>query len=343
MSVTFRVGVTRDFLKPDGSLGFGDIGLEILDQADGVEWEFLAENVEELRADQVRPYHGLLVLAPKVTQATLQGADQLVIVARFGVGYDSVDVDACTRHGVALTITPEAVRRPVAAMAMTFLLALTHNMLIKDRLTRENRWAERLQYMGMGTTGRTLGIVGLGNIGRELVRLASAFQMRHVAFEPYVRASNVSGREVELVSLETLLRESDYVVVCCALTAETRHLVNAQRLDLMKPSAFLINVARGPIVHQEALTAALQEKRIRGAGLDVFEKEPIDPDDPILGLENVILAPHSLCWTDECFRGIGRSACGSLVDCAGGRVPKNVVNQSVVDNALFQAKLARAK
>jgi D-3-phosphoglycerate dehydrogenase len=343
MSCTFRVGVTRDFLKPDGSLGFGDIGLEILDQAKGVEWEFLAENVEELRADQIRPYHGLLVLAPKVTEATLQGADQLVIVARFGVGYDSVDVDACTRHGVALTITPEAVRRPVAAMAMTFLLALTHNMLIKDRLTRENRWPERLQYMGMGTTGRTLGIVGLGNIGRELLRLASPFQMRHVAFDPYVRAGDVSELDVQLVSLETLLRESDYVVICCALTPETRHLVNAERLDLMKQSAFLINVARGPIVDQKALTAALQDHRIRGAGLDVFEKEPTDPDDPILGLDNVILAPHSLCWTDECFRGIGRSACSSLVDCAGRRIPKNIVNKSVVEIPQFKAKMARAK
>lgn len=128
----FRIGVTRDFLKPDGSLGFGDIGLDILDAADGVKWEFLGEQSDELRADQVRGFDGLLVLAPRVTAQTLEGADRLKIVARFGVGYDSIDVDACTESGVLLTITPDGVRRPVAVGVITFLLALTHKLVAKD-------------------------------------------------------------------------------------------------------------------------------------------------------------------------------------------------------------------
>src|SRR5438552_3536289 len=125
MSETFRVGLTRDFLKPDGTLGFGDIGLELLDRTPGVTREFLAEDTRELRADQVRDYDALLVLAPRVTAATLAGVGRLAVIARFGVGYDSVDVPACTANGVLLTITPDGVRRPVAVSVLTLLLALS--------------------------------------------------------------------------------------------------------------------------------------------------------------------------------------------------------------------------
>jgi phosphoglycerate dehydrogenase-like enzyme len=141
------------------------------------------------------------------------------------------------------------------------------------------------------------------------------------------------------VDLDTLLRSSDYVTVCCALTPETHHLIDADRLALMKPTAYLINVARGPIVDQPALTRALLDGTIQGAGLDVFEQEPVDPEDPILKLDNVIVAPHGLCWTDECFLGNGRSACESIVQLASGQVPTNVVNREALEHPAFQAKL----
>ena len=136
MAEPFRVGVTRDFLKPDGTLAHGDIGLGLLDEARGVEWDFLAEDTAELPAEHLRGYDALLVLAPRVTAASLEGADRLALLARFGVGYDSVDVPACTARDVLLTITPDGVRRPVAAAVMALLLALTHKLLVKDRLTR---------------------------------------------------------------------------------------------------------------------------------------------------------------------------------------------------------------
>ena len=329
MPERFQIGVTRDFLKPDGSLGFGDIGLSLLDADPNVEWSFLRVNEPLLTPESIAPYDGLLVLGPKVTAASLEGADRLMVIARFGVGYDNVDVEACTRQGVVLTITPDGVRRPVAAAVMTFLLALSHKLLIKDRLTREGRWAEKLDYMGQGVTGRTLGIVGLGNIGRDVLRLAAPFEMRCLAFDPHVSAEDVRFLNVELVSLEDLMRESDYVAVCCALTPETHHLIDRTRLLLMKPTSYLINVARGPVIDQRALTRALQERWIAGAGLDVFEQEPIDAADPLLKLDNVIVAPHAICWTDECFRNIGKSACQSLLDVAAGRRPKHVVNPAV--------------
>jgi D-3-phosphoglycerate dehydrogenase len=332
MAERFRIGVTRDFLKPDGSLGFGDIGLSQFDADPGVAWSYLPENEPILRPETIAPCDGLLVLGPQVTGQTLEGAERLRVIARFGVGYDNIDVEACTRQGVALTITPDGVRRPVAAAVMTFLLALSHKLLVKDRLTREGRWAEKLDYMGQGVTGRTLGIVGLGNIGREVLRLAAPFDLRCLAFDPYVNGQSVRDLNVDLVSLEELLRESDYVAICCALTPQTRHLINEPRLRLMKATSYLINVARGPVVDQQALTQALQQRRIAGAGLDVFEQEPIDPADPILKLDNVIVAPHGICWTDECFLNIGKNACQSLLDVAVGRRPKHVVNAAAFEH-----------
>jgi D-3-phosphoglycerate dehydrogenase len=332
MSDTFRVGLTRDFLKPDGTPAYGDVGLGALAEAPGIEREYLPEDTRELTPDQIRGYDGLVVLAPRVTTATVANADRLAIIARFGVGYDTVDVDACSRNGVLVTITPDGVRRPVATSALTFLLALSHKLLVKDRLTRAGRWAEKGDYMGTGLIGRTFGLVGLGNIGREVFTLARPLGMRHVAFDPYATPEAASSVGAELVDLATLLRTSDFVAICCALTPETYHLINTERLKVMKPTAYLINVARGPIVDQAALTVALRENWIQGAAIDVFEEEPVDPNEEILRLDNVIVSPHGICWTDECFRGNGQSACESVLDVAAGRVPRYVVNRAALEH-----------
>lgn len=341
MSEPFRVGVTRDFLKPDGSLGFGDIGLSRLEAQAGVTWEFLAEDYAEMPAAVADKYDALLVLAPRITRQTVAGSKRLAIVARFGVGYDSVDVPACTEHGVLLTITPGGVRRPMATCALAFLLALSHKMLIKDRLTRAGRWADRLDHNGVGLTGKTLGVIGLGNIGREIFRLAQPLEMKHVGHDPYVTPQSAAASGVQWLPLDELLKTADFIVITCALTPETRHLLNASRLALLQPTAFLISIARGPIVDQAALTRVLKENRIAGAALDVFEQEPIDPNDPILQFENVIVAPHAICWTDEMFLGNGREACQSILDVAAGRVPQNVVNRDVLDRVKQIPKLSR--
>jgi D-3-phosphoglycerate dehydrogenase len=337
----FRVGVTRDFLKPDGTLGFGDIGLAKLEAQPGISWEFLAENHAELPAAIADQYDALLVLAPKVTRQTVAGSQRLAVLARFGVGYDSVDVPACTENGVLLTITPGGVRRPMATSALAFLLALSHKMLIKDRLTRTGRWTERLDHNGVGLTSRTLGVIGLGNIGREVFRLAQPLEMRHVGHDPYVKPDAAAASGVQWLPLDELLRTADFIVVTCALTPETRHLLNAARLAFLKPTAFLISIARGPIVDQAALTRVLEEQRIAGAALDVFEQEPVSPDDPILKFDNVIVAPHAICWTDEMFLGNGREALQSILDFAAGRAPQYVVNPEVLQQVKQHPKLLR--
>ena len=329
MATTFRIGITRDFLKADGTLGFGDIGLDLLDESPKVEWEFLAENTTELRPDQIRGYDALLVLTSAISAETLQGADELALVARFGVGYDSVDVAACNEQGVLLTITPDGVRRPVAVVALTYLLALSHKMLAKDRLVREGRWNERLDYMGMGVTGRTLGLVGLGNIGREICTLAKPFGLRCIAADPFVSAAEARAAGAELVELDQLLQRADYVCICCALTAATHHLIDERELALMKESAYLINTARGPIVRTEALARALREGWIAGAALDTYETEPLTAESPLAGLENAILTPHVAGLTRETLRAIAFSAAEQLLQALRGERPPHLVNPEV--------------
>jgi phosphoglycerate dehydrogenase-like enzyme len=175
-----------------------------------------------------------------------------------------------------------------------------------------------------------------------MFRLAQSLGFsRFIAHDPYVEQKTAEALGIELVSLEEVLRASDYVTVNTLLNESTRGMVGEPELRLMKPSAFLINTARGPIVDQRALTRALAEKWIAGAGIDVFEKEPVDRDDPLLGLDNVILSPHGLAWTEEIARDNGLEACDNILSVAGGQIPAGIVNREVLDHPAFRAKLER--
>lgn len=326
----FRVGITRDNLRPNGKPIFDESAFRILEEA-GVEYEFLAENEPELNPETASKYDALAVMLAKVTRNTVSGTNKrLKLIARFGVGYDTVDVPALTENGVVLTITPDGVRRPVATSALTFILMLAQRVMIKDRITREGRWQERMNHFGTGLSGRVLGSIGVGNIGSELFRLAAPFGMKHLGYDPYITQESVAPLGVKLVDFDTLLRESDFLCVNCPLTSETRKLVGARQFSLMKPTAFFINTARGPIVDEKALYDTLAGKRIAGAGLDVFEQEPVSPDNPLLKLDNVVVTPHHICLTDECINTIAASVFSACRDLAAGRVPKNVVNQEVL-------------
>ncbi len=337
MSDTFRVALSRDFLTPDGRLGWGDIGLDQLDAAPGVSWTFLPEDHAELPPGSLADTDALILLGSRLGAPALDGAERLRVVARFGVGYDNVDVDACTASGVPVTITPDGVRRPVAASALALVLALAHRLAAKDALVRTGRWNDRLDHMGTGLTGRTLGLVGWGNIGQEISRLVAPLGMSQLAHDPYLPVEAARSAGVEPVALDELLSRSDFVVITCALTEQTRHLIDAERLALMRPTAYLVNVARGPIIVQSALTEALRTGRIAGAALDVFEPEPPAPDDPLLGLDNVLLTPHAACWTDELARGNGTSAIRAVLAVAGGCRPEHVVNPAALDHPRARA------
>ncbi len=337
--MSFTVGITRDTLRADGTSIFDKRALQIFDAAK-LSWEFIPDNVKELTAAHGAQYDALCVLNPKVPAAVVAGPDRRVkIVARMGVGYDSVDVKACTENGVVLTNTPDGVRRPVATSILALILALSHKLATKDALTRTGRWSETTNHMGVGLTGKTVGSIGVGNIGGELFRLLAPLEMEHLAYDPYAKAEDAAKLRVRLADKETVFRESDFVCVNTPLTPETRGFVGAREFSLMKPTAYFINTARGPIVDEKALYAALLEQRIAGAALDVFEVEPVSPDNPLLELENVIVTPHSICWTDEFFRNNAESAFRSVVAVATGKTPTFVVNRDVLQHRDVRARL----
>jgi phosphoglycerate dehydrogenase-like enzyme len=336
----FRVALSGDFRKPDGSPVFPDFDLAPLQQARGVEMAYLS-GASPIPADELADFDALILLAGRYDRSSIHRNGRLCAVARFGVGYDNVDVPACTEAGVALVITPDGVRRPVAVSIITFILALTGKLMIKDRLARQGPpgFAARGQHMGVGLVGKVLGSIGIGNIGAEMFRLAKPFDMKFIAHDPYADAKVARDLGVELVPLDDVFRRADIVTVNCPLTERTRHLVNAERLALMKPTAYFINTARGPIVDQKALTRVLEERRIAGAGLDVFEDEPTDPGDPLFKLDNIIAAPHALCWTDQCFAGNGAADVKAVLDIWAGRDPRGVVNAQVLASDKWKARL----
>jgi D-3-phosphoglycerate dehydrogenase len=334
----FRIGITRDVLRPDGSLVFAPVGFEVLD-APGIEWGFLDEDRRELTSDQLVELDGLFHFSPVVSAASLEGVERLALIARHGVGLDFIDLEACTERGIAVTITPAGLTRAMASAAVALVLALSHRLVERDRLVQAGRWSEgRFDLIGLGLTGRTLGVVGYGRIGREVVRLLRPWEMRVLVSQ----RSDPGDPDVEHVSLDDLLVQADVVVLACPLTPETHHLLDAARLERMKPSALLVNVARGPVVDQAALAAALAAGRLGGAGLDVFEQEPVDAAEPILAAPHVVASPHALGYWDQLFRDCVGAACGALRAVAAGRVPPDVANPAVLESPLFRAKLDRA-
>ena len=340
---TFKVGITRDFLTPDGDLVYKDIGLGLLDAEPGIEHFFLPRHEPTLTPDLLENCDALISLTPKYTADSFVGLTQLQAVLRFGVGYDMVDVGACTASSVLLCITAGAVNHPVAEAIVTWMLALSHRVMDKDKLVRESRWGERGQYMGRELRDRVLGTVGLGGIGKTLAAMVQAFGMASIlAYDPVVTPEQALNLGVELVSLQELMQRSDFVAVNCPLTDQTRDLIGSDLLSQMRPDAYLINTARGGIVNEAALIQILQAGKIAGAGIDVFAEEPAGGDHPLAALDNVILAPHCIAWTDELFRDIGASAARAAIALSRGETPGGVINPSVLSSAGFRSKQRRS-
>ncbi|HUQ72758.1 MAG TPA: hydroxyacid dehydrogenase [Planctomycetaceae bacterium] len=340
----FRVDLTADFYDADGQLKYADVGLNRLSAIKGLEIGRLAEHRPEIGSDQCPDAQGLLVLTPRVTAHTLSRAQNLLAISRFGVGYDNVDVAACTAADVVLCIATGAVDHSVAEATVGWMLALTHHVRMKDLLIRESRWNDRSRYMGSELRERTLGLVGFGGIGRTVVRLLSGFGMQSpLVYDPYVPTAQLNASGVRAATLDELLSQSDFVSLHCPLNDQTRNLIGPRELGMMKPTAYLLNTARGGIVDEAALFEALATRRIAGAALDCFTDEPPVGPSRFAELDNVLLAPHSIAWTHELFRDIGRTACQSLVDLAQGRRPHGVVNPEVLDRPSFQEKWTRLR
>ncbi len=328
-------------MDDQGALAFPDIGLPLLDAIPAIHHEFVADYNAEYKPEQLRDYDVLISLKPRITAQSLVGVNRLAAIGRCGVGYDNVDLEACTRNDIAVYITPAGVVRPVAEAIVLFVLALSHNLVLKDRLLRRGEWRESTSQLGREPRDRVVGTIGLGNIASEALRLLRPFGVaRFLAFDPYVPEGKGSATGAEMTTLDDLLEQSDYVLVNCPLTANTRGLIGDRELGLMKPTAVLINTARGPIVNESALIRALESRKIRGAGLDVFEAEPLPSSSPLLQMDNVILTSHSVAWTEELFRDMGRIDCEGALAIMRGEVPGSVVNKNVLERPGFLRKLA---
>ena len=270
---------------------------------------------------------GAIFSTDPFTAWVLQAAERLKVISRTGVGFDAVDVPAATQRGVIVTTTPGVNRHAVADWALALLLCCARNVPENLGEVRRGAW---MRHEGMDLDGKTLGVVGLGTIGKEVAKRAKAFGMRLLAFDLVQDLPFAAGQGIAYVSLEDLLRQSDFVSIHCFLNAATRHLINAERLRMMKPTAFLINTARGGIVDTAALAQALRAKQIAGVGLDVFEGEPLSADSPLRGLENVYLSPHAAGPTADARTRSGRMAAENLVRGLNGERPEGIVNPEVL-------------
>src|SRR6516165_8159539 len=293
----FRIAITGDFLNQAGQSAYGDVGLSMLRTEPGIKVHFLQDQIprsddpsywKSFYSMQVKPEHivgvdGLIVLRPWVQRSTFAlGAVDLVVIGRSGAGYDKIDLSACTDNDVSLFNAPAVLDHSTASTALLFLLALAKRLPEQERITRQGRWDQQDQVMGSEIQGRTLGIIGLGRSGRELVRLVAPFAMHILAYSPHADPQHAAALGVRLTSLEEVLRNADFVSIHCRLTEETRNLLGARELGLLRTSAYLINVARGPIINQAALVEALRKRKIAGAGLDVFTIEPLAVNDPLI-------------------------------------------------------------
>ena len=338
----FRVGITPDFYTDAKGYFEGPVE-EVFGDVPWIEVVRMpAQPNRTATPEALDQFDAIMNLALHMTAESLKGVERLAIVARWGVGYDRIDAAALTQADVALSITPKGVRTPVAEAILAFIFALSKNMFRLDRMARAGKWRDELGELTGDIRGSVLGSVGCGNIARELFRLARPLGFsRLVACDPFVKRSEVEHLGVELVDMDTVFRDADFVTVNTFLNDTTRGLVGERHFRLMKPTAYFINTARGPIVQHGALVKALKEKWIAGAGIDVFPTEPPPANDPLFALDNVIVAPHALAWTRNIWHDNGVEACGHVLKIARGEIPENVVNREVLLRPGFQRKLER--
>ncbi len=274
--------------------------------------------------------------------AYINGAANLVAIARAGIGYDKIDLAAATAHDVVVFNSPAGMTHSTASGALLFILAFSKRFHLQQQIVREGRWDRQMEAVGDDLAGFTLGIVGFGRSGKELARLIAPFQMRMIAFSRSPEKAAAQEFGVHLVdSLETLLAQSDYVSLHGRLDETTRGMIGARELAMMKPSAYLINLARGEMIDEAALYQALLRRQIAGAGLDVFEREPLPADSPLLTLPNVLLTPHWLASTWQSGRATAESLMHDISEVAAGRLPHNILNPEVTRRPGFLAKLQK--
>jgi len=279
-------------------------------------------------AAAVRDADALLVQFATIDRPLLESMTSCRVIARYGIGVDMIDVDAASALGIPVANVPDYCIDEVSTQTIGFIIDLDRHTIDLSAHVRSGEWGRSTPRVQAPRRihGQVLGIIGLGHIGRAVAAKARAIGLNIIATDPYTPAAAAADLGVRLVALDDLLAQSDYVSVHCPLVPETHGLIGAGQLATMKREAYLINMARGAIVDQQALTQALRDGEIAGAALDVLETEPPSPDEPLLTLPNVIVTPHSSSWSAESVAQLRRDSARNVVDALAGRMPRSVVN-----------------
>ena len=300
------------------------IGAELVVAPDGEE-----ETLAALAADA----DAILTCFAQVTDKVVRAAKRCVVIGRYGVGVDNIAVDTATELGIAVTYVPDYCVDEVSDHVLGLLLDWNRRISIFDASVKRDGWGSLpLTMRIMRLRGKNIGIVGFGRIGRAVCEKARAFGMEPLAYDPYVSAEQAAAGGARAVDFETLLRESDFVTLHSPLTPDTRDLIGAAELALMKPDSFLINCARGPLIDESALLAALRSGAIGGAGLDVLVDAHPSPDAELLALDNVIVTPHVAFFSQEAVLELEERAAGEVAAVLQGRMPDNLVNRGVLSH-----------
>jgi phosphoglycerate dehydrogenase-like enzyme len=326
--MAYRVGIVGGDVDMDGGSVHGDLRLrELVDR--GCEWDALDEQEPD---ERLAEYDALyLTGGRRVDRAVLRVAPRLRHVARFGAGYDAIDVEACTAAGVVVTTIPGAVRRPLAMAGLTLILAVTHNLVQKHRLVEREAWEQTRHWQGGHTDGSRVAIIGFGSVGAELGGMLTTLGFEVVGVNRRGAHPDADRLGIRMIGLDEALR-ADVVVLSAALTEQTRGMIGAAQLAKMRPDAVLVNIGRGGLIDQAALVDALRDGRLRGAGLDVFETEPVPLGDPLLSLPNVTLAPHALCWTRSFAAAAIDATNAAILAAASGQLPPGALNPAALDH-----------
>ena len=323
----FKVGISGDLLNNDNEPCFGYAPLELLKNRKDIEVSWMDKAITEITADMTAEHDAILLNLPKANAHSVSNIDcKLKIISRFGVGFDSVDIEAMKRKNILVTNTPNAVRRPVAVATLTMIFGLASKLIKKDQLVRTGNWNQRTNFMGVGLSRKTLGVIGAGSIGTETIKLSKPFFKKILAFDPFLSEKEISDKGAVKVDLQELASKSDFIVILCNLDTSSKSMINADFFSNMKKSSYIFNLSRGPVINEIDLEEALEHKRIAGAGLDVTNVEPLVTDSTLLKYDNVILTPHALCWTDECFHDIATEAINSILNFIDKKPILNKVN-----------------
>ncbi|AMM53392.1 glyoxylate reductase [Pyrococcus kukulkanii] len=312
-------------------------GIRLLEKEFEVEiWEEESEIPRDVLLERVKDVDALVtMLSEKIDREVFENAPRLRIVANYAVGYDNIDVEEATKRGIYVTNTPDVLTDATADLAFALLLATARHLVKGDKFVRTGEWKRKgvawhpKWFLGYDVYGKTIGIVGFGRIGQAVARRAKGFGMRILYYSRTRKPEVEKELNAEFKPLEELLRESDFVVLAVPLTKETMYMINEERLKLMKPTAILVNVARGKVVDTRALIKALKEGWIAGAGLDVYEEEPYYNEE-LFSLENVVLTPHIGSATFGAREGMAELVARNLIAFKRGEVPPTLVNREVI-------------